>query len=65
MKLDLNYCFNCGAIIKKNVCGECGYEFSLNDKCPRMLNKGTVCAMSRRVCKEKNWEECKVLRNDK
>jgi hypothetical protein len=58
-------CFCCGAPVNSGKCDICGYEFSLSQKCPRLLHNGIVCANSRKICREKdNWETCKVLRSN-
>ncbi len=55
-------CFYCGEPLKKEKCDTCGYEFSIDIKCPRL--EGLKCLHNFKICKEKNWEFCTILRDN-
>ena len=56
-------CINCGEPIITDKCGVCGYEFSLPWECPKLINNGSVCILTRKLCRNKNnFEQCTILR---
>jgi hypothetical protein len=55
-------CFNCGEIIVNGKCSKCGYEFSLEDICPRRDN--LKCIHTNKICLGRDYENCKVLREN-
>lgn len=53
-------CFSCGKKKRHDKCEHCGYSFSIELICPR--KKGILCIHTKKVCKEKDYESCKILR---
>lgn len=53
-------CFSCGKISRFYKCPECGYEFSHKDSCPRL--KSLKCVHTNKICKVKNYLDCKIFR---
>jgi hypothetical protein len=59
-------CFNCGSNIRVDGkgCSNCGYSFDFEDKCPRLLYNTKVCAHNSKICIEKDYRMCKILRSN-
>lgn len=60
----VNKCFICGTEIpteNKGKCPHCGFEYSIEDICPRCINK--VCIHTNDFClKGENYYTCEILR---
>lgn len=58
-----NKCFNCGKYYTSDYCPHCNYKFSLEFLCPKRINEGIVCAVSKKICKHRgDIEQCPLLR---
>ena len=60
----LNTCFICGTEVPiecNGKCPKCGFEYSMKDECPRIVDK--VCIHTNDFCtKGCNYYECEILR---
>ena len=60
-----DYCFACDVELKNTeVCLNCGYCFDDDNKCPRLKTNSFVCIHTNRMCREKDFNMCKILRGN-